>query len=101
MPFHVSTSGAKVPPEPEPMFSMETPASQHWVALAHDDPSRMSSAPVPGVVATYQPEVTAPLAARVTMPTAPMTSVSNDAARANRPACRLRGRRTSARCRGA
>ena len=26
VPFHVSTSGAKVLPEPEPMFSMETPA---------------------------------------------------------------------------
>ena len=43
------------------MFSMEIPTPQHWTALAHVDPSKTSSAPVPGVVATYHPEVAAPL----------------------------------------
>ena len=97
VPFHVSTRGAKVLPEPDPMFSMETPAAQHWVALAHDDPSRTSSAPVPGVVATYQPDVAAPLPTWATIPTTPITIASNDAARASRPALGDRSRARSER----
>ena len=58
VPFEVSTSGENVPLEL--MFSMVIPTPQHWVALAQVDPRRTSSAPVSGVVATYQPEDVAP-----------------------------------------
>ena len=39
------------------------PDRPHCVALAQDEPSRTSSAPVPGVVAMYQPDGVAPLPA--------------------------------------
>ncbi len=32
------------------------PTAQHWSALAHVEPSRTSSEPVPGTVATYHPD---------------------------------------------
>ena len=72
VPFQVSASGEKVPLEL--MFWIEIPTAQHWTALGQDDPSRMSSAPVPGVVATYQPEGDAALPSGETMPTVESTS---------------------------
>ena len=67
----------------ELMFSMETPTAQHWKALAHVDPSRTSSAPVPGTVAMFQPEGAAPAAVCPRTPAAPITSVRSDAAKAS------------------
>ena len=86
MPFQVSTIGENVPLEL--MFTMEIPTPQHWVALGHDDPSRMSSAPDPGVVATYQPEGDAELPGGEMMPTAETSSAVKEPTRARRQATR-------------
>ena len=83
VPFQVSTIGENVPLEL--MFTMEIPTPQHWVALGHDDPSRMSSAPVPGVVATYQPEGDAAPPSGETMPTAETTSAVKAAGQGQSP----------------
>ena len=68
------------------MFTMVMPTAQHWRALAQVDPRRTSSAPVPGMVATYQPDGAAPLPAWPTIPTAPRTATI----RADRQAARVR-----------
>ena len=39
-----------------PMFSRVMPTAQHWSELAHVEPMRTSSEPVPGTVLTYQPD---------------------------------------------
>ena len=88
VPFQVSTSGENVPLEL--MFSMVIPTPQHWVALAQVDPRRTSSAPVPGVVATYQPEDVAPAPTWVMTPTAPIVIASSEPTRASRAAVRCR-----------
>ena len=87
-PFQFSTSGASVPFEL--MFSMEMPTPMHCSALAQLEPSTMSSAPVPGVVATYQPDVAAPVPVWVKSAPAPMTATVRE--QANRAALRLNRR---------
>ena len=73
------------------MFSMEMPTAQHWRALAQVDPRTTSSAPVPGMVAMYQPDGAAPLPVWLRMPAAPVTAAAiNGAARTNRQAARRR-----------
>ena len=73
------------------MFSIEAPTAQHWVALAHEDPRSMSSTPVPGVEATYQPEGVAPLPTWAAIPTAPITIVSSEATTTDRAAAQFGG----------
>ena len=41
---------------PPPMFSRVMPTAQHSSELAHVEPMRTSSEPVPGTVATYHPD---------------------------------------------
>ena len=84
VPFQFSTSGEKVPLEL--MFRMEIPTPTHWSALGQADPSTMSSAPVPGVVATYQPEGDAPLPAGHAITTVATRRAGRQAARVRRRA---------------
>jgi putative hydrolase of the HAD superfamily len=63
------------------MFWMDTPTAQHWSALAHVEPSKTSSAPVPGTVATYHPggEAAAPFCT-TTDPAAPTVAANHGSA---------------------
>ena len=71
------------------------PTAQHWSALAHVEPSRTSSAPVPGTVATYQPDVAASAVCVDTTPVPPSSAVTMkttvESAAARRRMCRMRG----------
>ena len=73
-PFQVSASGLYPPLPPNWML---TPTAQHESALAHVDPSRTSSKPVPGTVPTYQPSGAAAPAVGVAKPTAPSTAATS------------------------
>src|ERR1700722_3857404 len=86
-PFQVSNSGVSVPPAL--MFAMEIPTPMHWMALGQLDPSKMSSAPVPGVVATYHPDVAAPPPVPASTPPAPITTMTREHAMARHASARL------------
>ena len=80
-PFQVSASGLN---PPLPLNWMLTPTAQHCRALAHVEPSRTSSRPVPGTVATYQPPGATAPAVGVATPTAPNTAAKRGRATPNR-----------------
>ena len=86
VPFQLSTRGAKVPLEL--MFWMEIPTPRHCRALGQAEPRRMSSAPVPGVVATYHPEGAAALPTGDATTSATRRIVEREAAQARRRAGR-------------
>src|SRR5580693_2494795 len=56
-PFHDSMSGLTCDGPPPERLVKVTPTTQHWKALAQAEPRGTSSAPVPGTVAMYHPEV--------------------------------------------
>ena len=51
-----------------PTFPKVMPAAQHWRALTQVEPRKTSSSPVPGTVATYQPDVDASAVGTVPIP---------------------------------
>ena len=80
LPFQASTKGLTEDGLPPPSPFKVMPTAQHCCAFAQVEPSRTSLEPVPGTVATYQPDGAA-VAACGTAMTAPPSSaatMSND-----------------------
>jgi hypothetical protein len=77
VPFQASMSGLADDGPGPARFPKLMPTAQHWSALAHVEPSRTSSSPVPGTVATYQPEVAASAVGVDTIPIPPTNPAAN------------------------
>ena len=77
VPFQDSISGLADDGLPPPRFIKVMPTAQHWTALAHAELRRTSSAPVPGTVETYQPDVAASAFCVEPSPVMPSSAVAS------------------------
>ena len=80
VPFQASMSGLADDGPGPARFPKLMPTAQHWSALAQVEPSRTSSAPVPGTVATYQPDVAASAVCIDAIPVLPSAPATNSRA---------------------